>query len=77
MFMEVHKLRNKGNQNWGKPSGGIPNTPTSFEEMARGLKLSEVDYRSSIPLKEWAKKHKDSKYVPQDLLEAWGIVVNL
>jgi hypothetical protein len=41
--------------------------------MVRGLKLSEKEYRSSIPLKEWAQKHKDSKYVPQDLLEAWGI----
>jgi hypothetical protein len=28
-------------------------------------------------LKEWAQKHKDSKYVPQDLLEEWGIVVNV
>jgi len=70
----VHKLRNKGNPNWGKPCD-IRNTPTSFEEMVRRLKLSEKEYRSSIPLKEWAQKHKDSKYVPQDLLEAWGIVV--
>jgi len=73
----MHKLRNKGNPNWGKATGGIPNMPTSFEAMVRQLKLSEEDYRSSIPLKEWAQKHKDSKYVPQDLLEAWGIVVNL
>jgi hypothetical protein len=65
-------LRNKGNPNWGNACGNIPNTPTSFEEMVRGLKLSEKEYRNSIPLKEWAKKHKDSKYVPQDLLEAWG-----
>jgi hypothetical protein len=68
-----HRLRIKGNSNWGKPSGDIPVTTTSFEEMVRGLKLSEKEYRSSIPLREWAQKHKDSKYVPQDLLEAWGI----
>jgi hypothetical protein len=73
----VHKLRNKVNSNWGKAGGDIPNTPTSFEEMVRRLKLSEKEYRSSIPLKEWAQKHKDSKYVPQDLLEAWGIEVNV
>lgn len=53
----------------------IPNTPTSFDEMARRLKLTEKEYKSSVPLKEWAQKHKDSKYVPQDLLEAWGIEV--
>jgi hypothetical protein len=73
----VHKLRNKGNPNWGKAGGDIPNTPSSFEEMVRQLKLSEKEYRSSIPLKEWAQKNKDSKYVPQDLLEAWGIVAKV
>jgi hypothetical protein len=45
--------------------------------MVRRLKLSEKEYRSSIPLRQWAQKHKNSKYVPQDLLEAWGIEVNL
>lgn len=73
----MHKLRNKGNSSWGKPGGEIPTTPTSFDEMVRRLKLSEKEYRSSVPLKEWAQKHKDSKYVPQDLLEEWGIVVNV
>jgi hypothetical protein len=73
----VHNLRKKGNPNWGKTNLDIPNMPTSFEEMVRRLKLSEEEYRSSIPLKEWAKKHKDSKYVPQDLLEAWGIVAKI
>jgi hypothetical protein len=57
--------------------GTYPNTPTSFDEMVRRLKLSEKEYRSSIPLKEWARKNKDSKYVPQDLLEAWGIDVDV
>jgi hypothetical protein len=73
----VHKLRNKGNPNWGKPYGDVPGTPSSFEEMVQRLKLSEDEYRSSIPLKEWAQKNKDSKYVPQDLLEAWGIVAKV
>ena len=31
----------------------------------------------SIPLREWVQKHKDSKYIPQDLLEAWGIAAVL
>ena len=66
------KLRNKGNPNWGKAGGDIPIpiTPSSFEEMARRLKLSEKDYRGSTALKQWALKYKDSKYVPQELLEA-------
>jgi hypothetical protein len=40
MFMRC-KLRKKGNPNWGKTCGDIPNMPTSFEEMARRLKLSK------------------------------------
>jgi hypothetical protein len=63
----------KGNPNWGKAGGDIPVSETSFDEMARRLKLSEKEYLSSIPLKEWARKHKDSKYIPQNLLKAWGI----
>lgn len=73
----MHTLRNKGNPNWGKGCGDIPSTPTSFEEMVGQLNLKEHQYRSSIPLKEWAKKHKDSKYIPQDLLDAWGIEAKL
>lgn len=70
---EVLKLVRKGNPNWGKPYGDVPSMPSSFEEMVQRLKLSEDEYRSSIPLKEWAQKNKDSKYIPQSLLKAWGI----
>jgi hypothetical protein len=73
----VHSVRNQRDSNWGQAYGDAPITTTSFEEMVRRLELSEKEYRSSIPLRQWAQKHKDSKYVPQDLLEAWGIVVNL
>jgi len=70
-------LRNKGNPNWGKAGGDISIATTSFDEMVRRLNLSEKEYRSSTPLKEWAQKHKDSKYIPQDLLKAWGIVTKV
>jgi hypothetical protein len=45
--------------------------------MVGRLKLSEEEYQSSIPLRQWAQKHKNNKYVPQDLLKAWGIEVEL
>jgi hypothetical protein len=73
----VHSLRNQRDSNWGKPYGDSPITTTSFEEMVGRLKLSEKEYQSSIPLRQWAQKHKNNKYVPQDLLKAWGIEVNL
>jgi hypothetical protein len=62
--MRCRKIANqgiKGNSKWDNPIGAISVTPTSFEEMVRRLKLSEKEYRSSIPLREWAQKHKDSK----------------
>jgi hypothetical protein len=70
-------LQNKGNRSWGEPSEDIPNTPSSFEQIVQQLKLSETEYRGSTALKQWAQKYKDSKYVPQDLLEAWGIAEKL
>jgi hypothetical protein len=62
----------KGNPNWGKPYDEIPSTPSSFEQVVRRLRLSEKDYESSAALKDWVQKHKDSKFVPVDLLERWG-----
>lgn len=70
-------MRSKGSSNFGKAGEDIPNTPSSFEEMARRLNLSEKEYRASTALKQWALKDKDSKYVPQDLLEAWGFATKL
>jgi len=69
-------VRTKGNPNWGKGIE-IPNLPTSFDEVVRRLRLSVKDYETSAPLKEWVQKHKDSRYVPQDLLKAWGFVEKL
>jgi hypothetical protein len=67
--------RNRGNPNWGKVCADIPKQPTSFEEIVQRLKLSEKDYQSSAQLKDWVEANKDVKYVPQDLLKAWGIEV--
>jgi hypothetical protein len=65
MFMRYTRVRNKGNPNCGKSCGDIPHTPTSFEEMVRRLKLSEKEYRSSIPLKEWAQKQRQQVCSPR------------
>ena len=45
---------------------------TSFERMVKKLDLSPEEYASSAPLKEWARRNMDEKYVPSDLLKAWG-----
>lgn len=47
----------------------------SFEETVSTLKLAPEEYVNSTALKEWARQNKDQKYVPTDLLEAWGFAV--
>ena len=69
--------KKRDNPNWGKPEvNSVPYTGTSsFEEVVKKLRLSPSQYEDSIHLKEWARKNKDQKYVPSNLLQAWGLDV--
>jgi hypothetical protein len=67
--------KKRGNPNWCKPVHGGPVGPTSFEEVVRKLRLSPEDYEGSLTLKEWARKNKDQKYIPDDLLKLWDFEV--
>jgi hypothetical protein len=65
--------RRRGNPNWGKPEPFVLGpTVTSFDTLVKSLGLSPDQYQNSVRLKEWVGKYKDHKYVPVDLLEAWG-----
>ena len=50
-------------------------TITSFDALVKSLGLLPDQYENSITLKEWVGRNKDHKYVPLDLLEAWGFKV--
>lgn len=69
--------KRRGNPNWMKPRPAcLPIvSPTSFEGIAKALGLSPGDFEGSVLLREWVVKNKDQKYVPQDLLQAWGLSV--
>jgi hypothetical protein len=62
-------------------SAGAINAPplsaSSFERVVDSLKLSPDQYQSSSELREWVLRNKDHKYVPPDLLKAFGFQVNL
>jgi hypothetical protein len=70
--------KRRGNPNWGKPEPFMINTgaKSSFESYVSSLGLSPDQYENSKELKEWVRKNKDQKYVPQDLLKAWGFVAS-
>ena len=40
------------------------------------LQLTPDQYVHSTPLREWARFNKNSKYVPETLLAAWGFGVD-
>jgi hypothetical protein len=54
-----------------------PFSESSFERVVDSLKLSPEQYKSSPELREWVLRNKDHKYVPPDLLKAFGFQVNL
>jgi len=69
--------KRRGNPNWGKPEpiGPIVPTITEFEQVVREYKLSPDQYLRSTRLREWARRNKNSKYIPEPLLEAWGFEI--
>src|SRR6266496_3126469 len=69
--------RRRGNPNWGKPEpiGPVTPTVTEFEQVVREFKLQPDQYLRSTRLREWARRNKNSKYIPEPLLEAWGFEI--
>lgn len=74
---EFIMARRRGNPNWGKPEPIGPVTPTitEFEQVVREFKLQPDQYVRSTRLREWARRNKNSKYIPEPLLEAWGFEI--
>jgi hypothetical protein len=67
----------RGNPNWGKASATpAPVVPTSFEGVVSKLGLKPSEFVHSAQLKDWVRKNRNSKFVPQDLLEAWEFEVD-
>ena len=69
----------RGNPNLTRPgSAGAPCClESSFERVVDSLKLAPEQYQGSIELREWVLRNKDHKYVPPELLKAFGFQVNL
>ena len=65
--------KRRGNPNWGKsePLSLLPSM-NSFDLLVHSLGLSPDQYVCSTALRDWVLKNKDHKYVPQELLQAYG-----
>ena len=68
--------KRRGNPNWGKPEpiGPVVPTVTSFEQVVKEYKLTPDQY-IRYSLTGMARRNKNSKYIPEALLEAWGFEI--
>ena len=70
--------KRRGNPNWGRVMPPAPILATEFEERVQRLGLStRNEYVLSTALKHWCSDNRNRVYVPEWLLNAWGIKVNL
>jgi hypothetical protein len=67
----------RGNPNWGRPVPLRPALATEFELRVRQLQLTARMYASSAELRAWCEQNRNRLYVPEWLLEEWGITVDL
>jgi hypothetical protein len=71
--------KKRGNPNWGKPETNMQVAPAipEFEQVVHTLKLRPAEYVRSTRLRQWAKHNRNSKYIPEPLLEAWGFEIEM
>ena len=68
--------RGRGNPNWGKPLQTLPVLLTEFEMQVERLGLAKEQYITSAQLEHWCERNRNRCYVPEWLLEAWGLTVD-
>ncbi len=69
--------KRRGNPDWGRTwARQVPATQCDFEFLADELGLSPSQYADSTLLKEWARKYKNERYVPSELLTLWGLTTS-
>ena len=70
---ELHPKR-WGNPHWGSGMSEpfLPSV-SEFERTVERLQLQPHEYIGSDELREWVEVNKDSRFVPERLLKAWGL----
>jgi hypothetical protein len=75
-FVPASMRRKRGNPNWGRPTPAILAAATEFEMKARQLGLTRQGYAGSPPLRSWCERNRNRCYIPEWLLDVWGIPVD-
>lgn len=53
----------------------VPNLPAKFEKEVERLGLTPEKYVESSELRVWCERNKNRFYIPEWLLETWGLTV--
>jgi len=69
-------FRKRGNPNWGRPMPPATVFCTEFELQVRHLHLTAEQYVVSAELRKWCEGNRNRCYIPEWLLDEWGIHVN-
>ena len=73
-------MRRRGNPNWSKGAAALSPPrclATKFENEMRRLGLTKETCAASHELRRWCERNKDCVYIPEWLLEIWGMSVDL
>ena len=70
--------RKGGNPNWGKVmTGKFGVEQTAFEIKVTQLGLKPDEYVHSRDLRRWAAANRTKRFIPEELLDAWGLSVDV
>ena len=69
----------RGNPNFTKPEamGPLIFSASSFEKVVAALKILPENYSDSARLRDWVARNKYDKYVPSEVLTAFGFRANI
>jgi hypothetical protein len=70
-------IRHRGNPNWWRPIHHTLALATEFELRVKELQLTAGMYTSSRALRAWCERNRNQLYIPEWLLEEWGITVDV
>jgi hypothetical protein len=69
--------RTRHNYTWGRSGPVPPAQLTEFECVVIELGLAPEQYMDSPALRLWASANRNRRYIPEELLNHWGLHVDL
>ena len=69
--------RKRGNPHWGQPLVQGRVLSTEFEMQVKRMGLTQAQFCASVELKRWCALNRNRVYIPEWLLDAWRMSVNV